>query len=288
MNAHRFNRVWYTLAILMVLMAFVVMLNGIVQAESELGLSVENDLPPVNLYLPCIFKNACTPIYFDNFSNSVSGWPVGVNPPVTRAYVNGEYLMQIDEYGWFALTTPGIKATDYKAAVTVRNGTGLIYSYYGLIFGANTDLSRFYSLEINSYGNYGIYRYYDEGGELYWDDITPGGGWSEYINEGTASNRLAVERNGSTIKVYANGHLLDTVVDATYTGSLYIGLIADNFWGDPLLTYFDDFGVYPLNCDVQQVFSDDFSTASPSLQLTLPGAIVNSKKIDLVSRPSGD
>jgi hypothetical protein len=227
MKAYRLHRIFLTSAYRLFLLSAISGGNRLVQAGNDSGLiNSDPTPPPYYVYLPCLLKNIGMPIFFDDFSNPSSGWTVGEQYPVSRSYVDGEYMVQIDEYGWFALSYQGVKATDFRAAVTFHKATELPYNYYGFLFGVNANMTQFYSLEITSYGNYGVYRYCYEGSALKWDDITPGGGWSEYINEGISSNRLVVERNKSTIKVYAYGRLLDITIDATYTGSRYTGLIA--------------------------------------------------------------
>ena len=71
--------------------------------------------------------------------------------------------------------------------------------------------------------------------------------FSTAIHQGTASNQIKVERIGSTINAYANGQLLASVTDGTYTGSRYIGLVV--FSNQPNLDIrFDNFTVYSSSC----------------------------------------
>lgn len=66
---------------------------------------------------------------------------------------------------------------------------------------------------------------------------------SSYVNPPGAANHLKVERTGSRIALHANGHLLATVVDSTYTGYLRVGLYAQTETDAPGAVRFDNFEV---------------------------------------------
>jgi hypothetical protein len=71
------------------------------------------------------------------------------------------------------------------------------------------------------------------------------GGSSSYINPSPAFNHLEVERDDTSIKVYANGQFLKSITDGSYTGLRYVGLIVG---GSPEDVRFDNFVVYPVSC----------------------------------------
>jgi hypothetical protein len=123
----------------------------------------------------------------------------------------------------------------------VRNQTGVTGSY-GLVFGLAPDWSTFYSLEIYPDGNYGVYRNTPS-------YITPlSEGYSPYINQGTATNNIKVERNGASINAYANDKLLASVSDSTYIGMWYFGLAVFTYDQPNADIRFDNFLVRPLIC----------------------------------------
>ena len=55
-------------------------------------------------------------------------------------------------------------------------------------------------------------------------------------------------RHGASINAYANGQLLASVTDGTYTGSLYIGLVVLSYNQRNVDIRFDNFTVYPTTC----------------------------------------
>ena len=73
-------------------------------------------------------------------------------------------------------------------------------------------------------------------------------GSSGAIKQGSASNLLRVERNGSSIKAYANGALLVSLNDGYYTGTRYVGLVAWTYDVKNVDARFDNFAVYAEGC----------------------------------------
>ena len=91
-------------------------------------------------------------------------------------------------------------------------------------------------------GNYAIFRYSSG------TSTTLASGSSGSINTGTANNRIKVERSGSSIKAYANGQLLASIWDGTYTGTRRVGLIVSSYDQPNVDARFDNFTVYPATC----------------------------------------
>ena len=92
----------------------------------------------------------------------------------------------------------------------------------GLMFGISDDWGDFYSFEVAPNGYWRILKKAADT----WQYL--GSGSSGHINGGGAANRLKVERYGSRISAYVNGNLLASVSDSAYTGSRYVGLIAQS------------------------------------------------------------
>jgi hypothetical protein len=113
---------------------------------------------------------------------------------------------------------------------------------YGIAFGIAEDWSTFYTLEIYPHGWYGIYRY-DPGAVVPLSDA-----FSPVILQGSATNQIKVERNGSSINAYANDQLLASVTDSTYTGSRHLGLVVFSYDQTNVDIRFDNFTVYPIGC----------------------------------------
>jgi uncharacterized repeat protein (TIGR01451 family) len=216
------------------------------------------------IFLPCVHK-PCPPIYEDNFNNPNSGWPVEDDGEIGYEYLNGEYRILVRPAPGFALARPGFQANDYRVMVDVRNLNSVMGSY-GILFGVAQDWSSFYSLEIYPDGWFGIYRYDP------YDIIPLAEAESAAIHQGSAVNQLKVERDGSSIRAYANGQLLAEVTDYNYTGSRYIGLGVFSYKEANLDIRFDNFMVYPVSCGTANSPSKPVATdgeASYSRRVTI-------------------
>jgi hypothetical protein len=199
-------------------------------------------LDQLTIYLPVSFRNYCPPLFADDFSDPTSGWYVGDDGINRYEYLNNEYRILVRNTGGWAGVRPGFMASDYNLTVDVRNVTGNFGSY-GLLFGLSDDWSQFYSLEIFPDGYYGIYEY-DDGS---WTNLSVGP--SNSIYTGTTMNRLKIKRDGDLIEAYANGALLASVSDGSYTGMRHVGLIVES-WDVPNVdVMFDNFAVYPVTCN---------------------------------------
>jgi uncharacterized repeat protein (TIGR01451 family) len=110
-------------------------------------------------FLACL-HNACKPLYFDNFSNSGSGWPIYNDQYYYANYENGEYRILLREkYSWFAVT-PGVSVTQsdgYSISVDARSpSAGQVYGTYGIIFAIAPGWSQFYEFDVGPDGFYSV------------------------------------------------------------------------------------------------------------------------------------
>lgn len=216
-------------------------------------------LDQLTVYLPVSFRDYCPPLFADDFSDSTSGWPVSDDGNRSYEYLNNEYRILVRNTGWWVGARPGFTASDYILTVDVRNITGNFGSY-GLLFGLSDDWSQFYSLEIFPDGYYGIYEY-DDGS---WTSLSVGP--SNSIYTGTTMNRLKIKRDGDLIEAYANGALLASVSDGSYTGMRYVGLIVES-WDVPNVdVMFDNFVVYPVTCN-QAAFQSSEARRIPNMEI---------------------
>jgi hypothetical protein len=199
------------------------------------------------VYLPLVMgsgatEQPCPPYYTDDFSDPGSGWPVGDNSNLRYAYTDGQYQIWLKEPSLGMLVTPGAKAADFAVEVRARRTSGNDGTY-GIVFGINEDWSERYQVHIDA--NYYSIWQYNYGSWTALRDWTSSG----YINTGTSWNDLRVIRDGTSIKLYINGHHLTTVTDGSFTGLRRIGLLAYSPSSGALDVRFDDFSLHPATCD---------------------------------------
>ncbi|NIM94746.1 MAG: hypothetical protein GTO18_13680 [Anaerolineales bacterium] len=199
-----------------------------------------------SVFLPCIIHDYCDPIFSDDFSDPASGWPDQDTGIVLWEYTGGEYRILLRTSGWWDGARPGFMASDYRVSVDVRNASGT-YGTYGLMFGLSDDWSEFYTFEIDHTGYYAIWIYDAET----WSIIADG--WSGLIKQGSATNRIQIVRDGSTIDAYVNGYMVTSITDSTYLGSRYVGVMAYAYELPNVDVRFDNFQVYPLTCGGEPV-----------------------------------
>jgi predicted outer membrane repeat protein len=193
------------------------------------------------LYLPCVMRDYCAPMYMDDFHEPGSGWPIVSTADVQTEYLDDEYRVVVKSSYYWTGASSGFKASDHITAVDLRNTSAIVGSY-GVIFSISDDWGEFYTFEIDRDGYYAVFKF------NYGSWSTLINGWSDDIQTGSASNRIKVERNGTSIKIYANGVLLATLSDGSFTGLRRVGLIVsayDYSWVD---IRFDNFAVYPITC----------------------------------------
>jgi hypothetical protein len=194
-----------------------------------------------SVYLPIVTRKACQP-YFDDFSDPNSGWPNFENERKQYDYIDSEYEILVKNADSWAGASPDFLAAEYQVGVEVHSTSGVIGSH-GIIFGLTEDWSGFYTFEIDPEGYYTIWKYSENGG---WKNLFVK--YSPVINKSTELNQIMVKRVGTLIEVYANGNLLTSITDKTYTGLGYVGLIVSSFEEIKVEARFDNFYVNPITC----------------------------------------
>jgi hypothetical protein len=142
--------------------------------------------------------------------------------------------------GWWAGARAGGKATDYVAAVDVRNAGN--YGSYGILFGGSDDWSQFYVFTIDPEGNYWLWK---KDGDN-WTNFNEG--YSTYIKTGTDTNRVKIKRDGSEIVAYVNGKIIAGTTDSSFLGEKYWGLIVFSHDQPNVDARFDNAALYPVEC----------------------------------------
>ena len=167
-----------------------------------------------------------TPViaYQDNFNDPQSGWEQLLFQDAEFGYIGGEYRMLVKATGILmradAPSTEAPSFSDFDLQVRARYQGAALNKSYGLNFRFE-DGDNFYSFRISPIiGGY-IFQKRERGTSVTIIDGTI----SPHINLGTTPNVLRVIARGSKFELYANGQLLDTAVDQTFSGGR-IGLMA--------------------------------------------------------------
>lgn len=183
------------------------------------------------------------PLFYDDFENPYSGWFTSDTSAIRWSYQDGEYEILLRNPDWWGgVTAPIGGLTNYSIEADIRRHTGSD-SFYGLIFD-HVDWDHFYYFIVNPTDQtYSVWKRDPD-----WTAIVD---WtfSPHIEPSDATNHLKVERDGSQITFGVNDQVLATTNDDTYTGSLQVGLYANNPVGGsvPAAVRFDNFKVTLLD-----------------------------------------
>jgi hypothetical protein len=199
----------------------------------------------ISIYLPIVSNN--TFIFFDDFSDPDSGWPINDSGDVQRSYQDGEYKILIQpENFWGGSVPPLSDISNYSVDAEMRIPDGSA-GFYGLIFD-RVDWDQFYVFVISPGSQiYAVLRH-----DPAWVLLTPFTPSSAIVS-GSATNHLRVDRNGEQISVYVNDQLLISLSDNTYFGSSNeVGLFAQSSDSVPATMHFDNFTVSYLGATTDQ------------------------------------
>jgi hypothetical protein len=205
-------------------------------------------LPPVVLSLACsaLGGPAAQPaapedanvLFSDDFSDVDSGWDRVQAAEGVTDYDNGGYRIFVDRPQHDYWANPGQSFTDVRVEAEATKTGGPDDNDFGLIC-RYQDNQNFYALLISSDGFYAIMKYQDGSSELLGTDSWPS---SDSIRQGGATNGLRADCVGDSLSLYANGDLLHSVSDSTFTNG-DVGLIAGTFDEQGTDISFDNFVV---------------------------------------------
>lgn len=192
------------------------------------------------VYLPLVLRNFWAG-FFDDFSNPQSGWYVDEDENVIWRYLSGEYQIYLKQKDWWAFSTPDlVLPSDYRIEVEARKVSAGVCAY-GLIFGTRYTADSWETYEV---------LIWPTDREFLVEKRTIDGSWivlkdwaySSAINENYGTNRIRIDRIGTSIKVYINGTMVASITDSSFTSpGRDAGVIVYSYWDAPVDVRFDNF-----------------------------------------------
>jgi len=163
----------------------------------------------------------------EGFDDPGSGWGIERQPEFERGYSGGAYFIQLYVPNWFVWTTPDRSFGDVIVEVDVQPTSDSPSGHFGLLC-RHTDWDNFYYFAISADGYYGIFRRVG-GGSL---ELVTGDGrgmsFSPAIKTGGEVNSVMAVCRGDQLTFYANGELLESVIDdALRRGDVGLGAGSD-------------------------------------------------------------
>lgn len=194
-------------------------------------------------YLPITMYVGCQD-FFDDFSDTQSGWPVFDNEFVKTEYLDGEYrILSKDPDFYYIFMSPACPRDYYAVEVDARwsNEPGAIY---GILFAATAEFEEYMIFYVNT--DYQIYSiaHVDADG---FTEIAPAAE-SGAINEGGETNKLQIQWDKGRIKAAVNGVKLGEWAAGTQVKPSYAGVFAGSYLEQSQSdARFDNFSVVTKN-----------------------------------------
>ncbi|MEW6405801.1 MAG: hypothetical protein AB1649_28760 [Chloroflexota bacterium] len=216
---------------------------------SEPPVTIPTSVPPINnpTSVPPVNNPTSAPpsggggaiLFQDDFSDSSSGWPHQVGDSDKAAeYSNGQYLVRAITAYQDVWAHPGLSFSDVSIEVDATKSNGPDDNNFGLIC-RFVDDGNFYFFWVSSDGFFAIGKYQNGESSLISGDSMLA---TSAMNAGNVTNHLRADCVGSALTLYANGELLSTVTDSSFSSG-DIGVMVGTFEQPDLGILFDNFVV---------------------------------------------
>jgi hypothetical protein len=199
------------------------------------------------------------PVYVTDFGAPDGRWLTGEDSSRAYGYQSGEYRIYLKIADATFRVTPNLALpTDYRISVDARQASGSSGTY-GVVFGLRAvgSQAEYYQFVVRPNTNqYLLEKHTLDGSSstlISWTE-------SAAILSGAQVNNLRVDRIGSEIGLYANGSLLQSYADGSFTGAgRDAGIWARSYDSAPVDIRFDDFRA---GCGSSTLFADSFDNTS--------------------------
>jgi len=178
-------------------------------------------------------------LFFDDFSETPSGWGVWQGKRSSIAYDSGGLRFRIQETGYDFWAMSGHSFGDSRIEVDVNALGGPANNDFGIIC-RYQDRANFYGFVASSDQYYGIFKMIDGRYEV----LNPGGELqvSKQIQTGDKTNRLRADCDGEQLALYINGEKMLEVQDSAFAEG-EAGLLAGAYEIGGVDILFDNFTV---------------------------------------------
>jgi hypothetical protein len=186
-------------------------------------------------------------LFRDDFSQTTSGWDSHTGADLTTDYVDGRYLIAVEEPGVDVWARPGLALTDLVFEAVTQYAAGPLNNEFGLICRyerGGDGRNSFYFFFISSDGYYALGKVVDDVRTILSPDV---GSFqpSEAIRlEPDAANTLVATCAGDRLSLSVNGSQVGEFTDSDLKRG-DIGLIAGTFDEGGVRIHFDNVIVRP-------------------------------------------
>jgi hypothetical protein len=164
-------------------------------------------------------------LFFDDFSDTSSGWDQVEEADYSTDYYNHTYRILVNTNMSDSWANPsGWNFNDAIYEVDAIKNGGSDDNDFGLIC-RYQDPNHFYYAVISSDGYYAISKVTADSTQILGSENLE---YSDFINQGSASNHLRFDCISNRLTLFVNGHLLDQQTDSEYSSG-NVGLIAGTY-----------------------------------------------------------
>ncbi|MBK7894200.1 MAG: hypothetical protein IPJ90_04790 [Anaerolineaceae bacterium] len=199
----------------------------------------------VFLGLTAVFT-ACggTQPYTEPF-DAPGSWRVESSGDVTGEVRDGVFDFTVNEDELTSWTTAGESFSNGIYTVEATQVAGPDNNAYGMLFRVDDENDNFYSFQISGDGYVWIGRYRDGGAAEAEPIVNDWWFESPAINQGNATNKLAVQAEGQNLIFFVNDQEVGRVTDDAFSSG-DIGLMVRTLGVGGVQVQFDNFTVEPL------------------------------------------
>ena len=179
-------------------------------------------------------------LFFDDFSDSNSGWDTVDATDYSTNYYQNAYRIVVNTTRYDSWANPGEhEFKDVSIDVDATKHGGPDDNDFGVLCRYQSSTQYYYGV-ISSDGYFGIIKTTKDSSNILGRDNLE---YSDWINQGTATNQVRFDCVGESLSLYVNGQLLDQQTDADYSSG-NVGLIAGTYDTAGTDILFDNFSVY--------------------------------------------
>lgn len=179
----------------------------------------------------------------DDFSNSSSGWGTGTDSYSSVEYADGGLKFELYEPLYITWSTPDEEVYEnVHLEVSVQDQSSDLETMFGFICNEQNSTNAFYYVGVSPSSGY--YAFIKSSVAL--DDVYLQEGTSSVVSDAGSSMRLGMDCGTSSMALYVNGQMVDSVFDSSYpSGSVGLFAASDDESSSSTVI-FDDFEMTKL------------------------------------------
>lgn len=182
------------------------------------------------------------PLPNDDFSKESSGWGTGTDSNSSVEYLNDGLTFLVFTPYYVTWSTPDTSSYENThLEVSISNMGSDPEAVYGFICNEQGTTNAFYYVGVSPTGRYTFIK-----SSVALADVVLKEGTSDVITAGGDPIRLGLDCGNGSMTLYANGQMIDSVSDSTYTSGSVGLFAASNDESSGTVVIFDDFAMTKL------------------------------------------